>query len=258
MKESRLHELLSAAEDEALTDAEGQELGAALAESAEARQFAEQARLLGDFLSNARSLEPPPGLAGEVLARLRPVDQDQPKSVNSWRQWLFAPAMVGYACAAAVGALLVAVVYEMRPELVAVPDSTYLVGALSPKALIDDAVPIDALALDVDGVSVRARTDRRGDTVILELLVDAARPVLVEATLVGHGLTFEGSAQAPDGAQSIWVDSQHLQVDGLGKQRIVALLQREADANSVVEEVHVEISSDGNLLQEGILSVLAN
>jgi hypothetical protein len=75
---------------------------------------------------------------------------------------------------------------------------------------------------------------------------------------VGHGLTFEGSAQAPDGAQSIWVDSQHLQVDGLGKQRIVALLQREADANSVVEEVHVEISSDGNLLQEGILSVLAN
>ena len=253
MNDERLIELLSARADEALTAGERAELEALLAESADARRLAAQFRQLDVYLASAPDIEPPRNLAKRIVAGVRLENASRRAPEQTWRR-LLTPAFLGYGLAAAAGAMLVIALNETNPALLDVPDITQVVGTMSPDATGDGVTVLDRHDFEADGVSSIARLTHHDDELVLDVRIDADRPVHADIDLGDQGLSFEALMQAPDSSQSIHLSDSRMSLDGHGRQFVVALLHGSADVARNAE-IRLTFSSEGHTLNEGVLRI---
>ena len=248
MSDTRLEELLSAAEDQALSTAERDELEDLLESTPDAAQIRERYRWLGEYLERARPLVPPPELANRIISGARLPAADRSLGPVWGLSRLFAPAVLGYGIAAAAGMLATVAFYESGSTLLDIPDVSRLAGSLAP----DTHTELESIQFETGGVAASARLSQRHDMLVLDIRFDAERPLRVAAEVGGPGVEFEGLLQAPGDPQVVTLAAGHLVIDGKGRQAIAAILRTDATADGGAE-VRLEFASEGRLLHHGTL-----
>ena len=249
MSDSHLEELLSAAEDQALSAVERDELDELLESSAGAARAWEQYRRLSEYLERAQPLTPPPQLAERILSATQLPAAARPRK-PAWKlSQLFEPAVFGYGIAAAAGVLATIALYESRSTVYDIPDVSRLAGSLAPGAHTE----LDSIRFETGGVAASARLSQRQDLLVLDIRFDAERPLHVEAESGDPGLVFEGLLQAPGQPPMVTLAGGRLVIDGEGRQAIAAILRTDPAGNGGAE-VRLAFSSEGRMLHDGTLA----
>lgn len=258
MNLDRVFELLSAEADGELTPAERQELESLISSSGDARQLANEVRRMENFLGNQRAIEPPPGLRDDIMQRI-PLGNARPapaadSGIPGWLRGLTWQPVLKYAASTAFGALLVVAVYESQPDFGPNTDITQLVGTMAPGTVIADKVVLDRFSFDDAGVSSIARLEKRGKAVVLDVRIDADKPVDLIIDFGGTNLQFEAVAQTDTEFDAMQFSNRVLRVKGRGARRFSVLL-RSADGIAYTgdEAIRLEYSIEGSLLQAGAL-----
>lgn len=263
MNLDRVFELLSGEADGELTPAERTELESLLGASEDARQLAHEVRRMDNFLDNLQAVEPPAGLRDGIMQRI-PLNDTRPavssdRGVAGWLQALSLPSVLRHAASTAFGALLVVAVYESQPDFGPNTDITQLVGTMAPGTVIADKVVLDRFSFDDSGVSSRARLEKRGKAVVLDVIIDTDTAVDLVIDFGATHLQFEAVAQTDTEFDSVQFSNRVLRVKGRGARRFSVLLRSPGDiAHTGHESIRLEYLSDGQLLQAGALKTKTN
>lgn len=254
MSDERTFELLSAAADDDLTAAEQAELETLLEELPQARNLEADMNRLEDIMTNVADVEPPSRLRDDILQAASLPQAGAKWSVADWLHPIRSGAVLRYGFSVAFGALLVIAVYESQPRLGPTVDITELVGTMAPDSGGAGRSILDTFSFESTGVSSIVRLEQRDDALVLDVRIDATRPVEIAMDFTATGLEFEALAQTQSSFDTIQFANNVLRVKGRGKRRFAVLLHASDDTNSASEaEIALEFSSDGNLLQQGLL-----
>ncbi len=253
MNDERVFELLSAAADDDLTAAEKAELDEILSGSAEARRLQAELAQMERDLADTPELLPPPGLREQILRRV-----PQPRAGSSIADWLGElrfGAVLRYGFSAAFGALLAVAIYESQPQFGSASDITELVGTMAPDTDSNKRRVLDSFSFRDKGISSFARLEQRDRALLVDVRIDTTRVVDIKFDFSAAGYEFEALAQTLSNLESIQFSNKVLKVKGRGQRRFAVLL-RSPDDDVLADEaqIHLEYSSNGKLLRQGMLS----
>lgn len=244
MNEERARELVSAAADDVLSAEEQEELGRILDESADARAFAEDIRAMESLFAEVPTQEPPDGLRERILNQLPAAGRrNNAPASQSWLRAFFATPTVRYGFTAAAGALLAVSVYESQRPLTGSIDITELVGTMAPTT--DSRAILASHRFHAEGVESRVQLERRGSALLLDIRVDAARPVDIAVDFSGAGVQLDALAQANGAVDSIEIANEVLRLRVRGRRTVTALLNSAGKAPLPGSaSIHFDFSSD--------------
>ncbi len=263
MTDDRAMQLLSAAVDGTPDADEQAELEQLLESSAAAREFKQDLEQLDSLLGGLPELDPPEPLHERIMAQApSQVAQSKP-SILSWlrlpafgsgMRYALAGTGMRYALAATSGAIIAAIFMSSQSLMPAATDISELVGTMAPNAATADANTLDSFAFDQDGLASLIRLERSNDNYLLDIQVDAAKPLDITIDMTGAGVHTDAMAQIDSEFDLIAISNQTLKLRALGQQRLTILLRR-VDDETFLEDASIalEFSSDGKLLQQGEL-----
>ena len=220
-------ELVSAAIDGDLGTGDQAKLNALLENSMEARKFKSDLEQLDSLMSNIPDLEPPKALYSSITARTQATGRNA--SIMEWLRALQPSAGLRYALAAAVGALVVAVLFDGQTMLLDETDITDLVGTMAPVNASAGANIVDSFSIRGDGLESLVQLQRREEFMLLVVRVDAVAPIDILVDFAGAGLVPDAVSQINSEFESIVIGGQALQMRALGRQRMSILLRRVDD-----------------------------
>ncbi len=246
MLEDRILNLINADIDGELDGAEKGELEAALAGSAEARAMQAELRKLANLLDNAPELDPPPGLARQVVTRLSP----QPAKPSFSLATLFSgfqPAPAGLAFAA--GLLLAVGFYELGPQRGMDGDASRMVGTMVMSEPGEQVLMKNDLLLSARGFSGKISVREQEGVYVMNFDLESEDRTEIEVGLDGTGLLFGGFAQPAGDADpvfdSVAISGGTLRVVNQGRQQFAVFLRESGSAQAVdAKQITVEVSSD--------------
>ena len=252
----RTQELVSAAADGALNNDERAELDRLLKGSAEACRLRSELGLLASILENAPQPVPPATLHDQIMARVTLPASRSRKPVFAWRPEWAAAAVLHYGLAAAAGVLLAAFFYESQPRFGAATDIADLVGTMAPQHRARSAADVmDTYTFRSDGFECLVRLEHSEGGLLLEIQVDAARPLDIAVDLGSARARLVALLQDQKPLESIAIADQTLRVQALGRRQLTALLVHADETVSAGEaQIDLEFSSEGKLLQRGSLT----
>ncbi|MEX2126452.1 MAG: hypothetical protein WD795_21335 [Woeseia sp.] len=252
MNRYRTLELISAAADGELGDAERAELDRLLDESPEAREFQAELENLEALFGDIPLPDMPETLHADIMAR---VPLPQAISASPMFAWLRAPAPIWrYGLATAAGLLLAVAFYESPLFFSHTGNTIDLVGTMAPAGSRSDTDLVDSYAFRSDGLETLIRLERGHDSLLLDIRIDADEPVELAVNLAGAGARLEALSQSESPPESISLADRILHIQALGRRRITAHLRRVDDADFAGEaKIELELSSEGKLLQQGSL-----
>lgn len=254
MSIERAFELLSAELDNDLSPDEQEELRGLLADSAEARELASELSQLDQTLDKLPNVDPPAGLADQILGALRTPEPTKRVSLFDWLSSIGAGPMLRYGFSVAVGALLAIAVYENQPEGGTGADITELVGTMAPDADRPGRRILDSLSFEQTGVSSVARLERRDRSLVIDIRIDTTRIVEIAMDFDATKFEFEALAQTQSSLDAIEWSGTTLRVKGRGQRRFAVLLRPVDDEASDTEtQIRLDYSSEGKILQQGTL-----
>lgn len=254
MNDERTFELLSAAADDDLSTEEKAELDELMGHSAEARRLKAEFEEMEHVLREAPELEPPPDLREQILRRV----PQQPRTAFSLADRLGElrfGAVLRYGFSAAFGALLAVAIYESQPQFGSASDITELVGTMAPDTDSNKRRVLDSFSFRDKGISSFARLEQRDRALLVDVRIDTTRVVDIKFDFSAAGYEFEALAQTLSNLESIQFSNKVLKVKGRGQRRFAVLL-RSPDDDVLADEaqIHLEYSSNGKLLRQGMLS----
>jgi anti-sigma factor RsiW len=256
MSDERVLELLSAAADGELNDAEQTELDGLLEASPEAYRFREDLDRIGAILRKVPDRAPPEMLHDRIMrsVSLPAIQSRRPRAMPGfgWFRRTTPPVVLRYGMAAAAGLLVAAAFYESR----GIPDPadlSQLVGSMAPARTAPDV--LDTYAFHAPGIASEVTLERRNGLFLLDIRVDSALPVDISVDLASAGVRLQALAQTEDSLESIEIEGQILQMRAHGRRQLTALLERtEVAGRQGLETINLEFSSEGMLLQRGSLT----
>ncbi len=254
MNDERTFELLSAAADDDLSTEEKEELDELLSGSAEARRLKAEFEQMERILLDTPELAPPPDLREQILRRV-PQQPEAAFSLADWLGELRFGAVLRYGFSAAFGALLAVAIYESQPQFGSASDITELVGTMAPDGGSANRRILDSFSFRDKGISSFARLEQRDRALLVDVRIDTTRLVDIKFDFSAAGFEFEALAQTLSNLESIVYTNKILKVKGRGQRRFAVLL-RSPDDDVLVDEakIHLEYSSNGKLLRQGLLS----
>ena len=257
MSEERAFELLSAAADGELNDAEQAELDRLLEASPELSRFSTELGRIDAILRKVPDLAPPETLHDRIMTSVsRPAVKPAPEVKHgfSWFRSTTPFTALRYGMATAAGLVLAAAFYESRGISEPV-DLTELVGSMAPDRERDASDVLDTFAFHADGIESQVSLERRNGMLLLDIRVDAEAPVEISVDLASAGARLEALAQSEDSLESIEIDGRVLRMRAQGRRQLTALLRRAEVARLQGREtIGLEFSSEGRLLQRGSLT----
>lgn len=255
MTNERTHELISAAADGALNDYERVELDQLLKGSAEACRLRSELGLLASILENAPQPVPPATLHDQIMARVTLPASRARRPVFAWRPEWTATGVLRYGLAAAAGVILAVFFYESQPRSGTAADLADLVGTMAPHRARSAADVMDTYRFRSEGFECLVQLERSEGGLLLDIQVDAARPLDIAVDLGSARARLVALLQDQKPLESIAIADQTLRVQALGRRQLTALLVR-ADETVFTGEAKIELefSSEGELLQHGSLT----
>jgi len=263
MTDDRAMQLVSAAVDGKLDADEQAELEQLLESSTVASEFKQDMEQLDSLLAGLPELDPPEPLHERIMARA-PSDAAQSKAsilsllrlppFGSGMRYALAGTGMRYALAATSGAIIAAIFMSSQSLMPATTDISELVGTMAPNAASADANTLDSFAFHQDGLVSLVRLERSTNNYLLDIQVEAAKPLDITVDMTGAGVHTDAMAQIDSEFDLIAISNQTLKLRALGQQRLTILLRRVDD--EVIHEdasISLEFSSDGKLLQQGEL-----
>lgn len=247
MTSDRREELLSGALDGDLSASEREELDALL-DSEEGRQIANEYTELHSLLGKLAAETPPDSLR-ELIADQVQLPAGRSSKKHGW-QWLF-PG-IRYAVAVATGALAAVVVLNVDPGTGSVPTGS-LTGSMAPAAAQAETASIDRREFGGEGFEGRASLEARDTGLVLELEYAAATPVDISVRFGGSGLRVESLAALGEPLDSVSLSDDALTLRAEGRRRVQVELRRAGTANNQTNAITLEIASNGELLDSGML-----
>ena len=250
MSEERIMQLRSAAADSDLSAEEQAELDSLLASSPEARQFADELQKIDAFLKGADTLDVPDSLHERIVDSI-------PVSAASNVVPLHRPAIpvaIRYGLAAAAGLLLAVTFYESRTPSQGSQDFSELVGTMAPDRDVADADIVDAHDFRADGFASLAQLERRDGDLVLDIRIDAERPIDVSINIAPAGIRPGALAQLGGSFESISITDSSLELRAIGERRLTVLLSDNASGGAAgAAKVEIKFTSEGRLLERGLL-----
>lgn len=226
MSDDRAEELISAAADGRLNDAERAELERLLETSPEARRLRDAFDRMESVLASAPEAEPPAGLRDQILNRISPRKRQRVRAAPMWSQWLQTGPVMRHGLSATVGVLLAVSVYESRQPVSDVPDITELVGTMAPGASEGSHDILGTHRFRADGVESRVQLERRDGALLLDIRVDAARDVEIDVDYSAAGLRLDALLQVNGSVESIQITDHVLRLRARGQRTLTALLHK--------------------------------
>ena len=253
MLNENARDLINRAIDGELSESEGTEFRALLAESDEARQFHEELAALDGLLKSSPKVEPPGDLESRILRRVQlPRPRRWFTSVAGWMQGNPVP----YGAAAAAGVLATVLFYEIGPGPTGASDYSNLVGTLVRGNGVEGVVQLSFLNIDLPAVRGKVLLSGSGDLKLLRFNVDSRDPIDFEVGLAGSGLTFGGFAQVEgDNSESLDYESGSFKVSNSGHQEFTVILRDSPDQQGASGGIVVSVSQAGEALYQGVLSL---
>lgn len=255
MSNERVLELISAAADGKLSDADREELGRLLEESPEARRLHSDLERLDSFLRKVPELTPPGSLHDRIMASTSlPRAKKQRGAVPRFGS-LAPSGLLRYGMATAAGVLLAVGLYESQPRIAGTPDFTDLVGTMSPSRHRAAAEIVDSYSIHEAGLEGQVSLERRDGLLLLEIAIDADTPVDISVDFASAGTRLDALMQHENSFESIEVTDQILHVRARGRKQLTVLLQR-VDQVKLEDrnKINVQFSNDGRLLERGELA----
>lgn len=225
MSDDRAEELISAAADDRLDDAERAELERLLAMSPEARRLRDTFDRMESVLTSTPAADPPAGLQNRILNRISPRKQRHLSAAPIWSQWLQAGPVMRHGLSAAVGILLAVSIYESRRPVSDIPDITELVGTMAPGAYEGRRDILGTHRFRTDGVESRVQLERRDGALLLDIHIDAAQDVEIDVDYSAAGLRLDALLQVNGPVESIRITDDVLRLHARGRRTLTALLQ---------------------------------
>ena len=230
MDRNRLQELIQADLDGALSPSERAELARALLQDHDARRLQREFRRTDQLLRDIPTAEAPAGLRDEILAARGLQAQPEVSGRPRYSQPFYRIAAV-----VLVGVLIVGISELLRDSNGPVPN---LQGSLR-------AAPQDHLSLRADDVEVRASLMRVGSKLRLELNSTATIASEVVAMIDPAMMALVGNSG----------EAQLTTTNGQVTVRLAPGSQFSVLEFSGAAPIHLELRSDGRLLNAGKLSV---
>ena len=263
MTNDRAMQFVSAAVDGELDADEQAELAQLFESSAEAREFKQDLEQLDSLLGGLPELAPPEPLHERIMAQAPSQAAQGKSSILSWlrlppfgsgMRYALAGAGMRYALAATSGAIIAAIFLGSESLLPATTDISDLVGTMAPNSATADANTLDSFTFHGDELESLVRLERSNDNYLLDIQVEAAKPLDITVDMTSAGVHTDAIAQIDSKFESIAISNQTLQLRALGQQRLTILLRR-VDDETFLEDasISLEFSSDGKLLQHGEL-----
>lgn len=199
---------------------------------------------IASILGRVPDLEPPDDLHERIMSSisLRPAKAPRP-GAHIPSPFVF----LRYGAALAAGMLLAVLFFENRTPLAGPGDLSALVGTMAPGT---GGELLDSHTFRADGIESRARLQRRDGALVLELGIDADKPLDLSVDLTASGARLGGLVQGQPPLESIEVAARTLHLRAVGRRHLTLLLHRTDDA--VVDNnrtIDLEFSSEGKLLQ---------
>lgn len=256
MTRGRIDELIEKATDEELSPTERNELDEFLDADPEARKLATRMAELDELLNSAAKVSPPRDLRDRIMRELPMQARAETLELRKTRPFLSPRWFIWHAVSAAFGALLAISFYESQAPISSSVDISELVGTIAPDATGSKRVLLDRMTIDSNGVSSRAVLEQRNGLLVLDVSIDAARPITITVDLAGAGLEFEALAQRPGSLDSIVLDKDTLTVAGTGQRRFSILLHSSTSSRPAGNAgLRLDFSSQGKLLGQGSLDL---
>jgi hypothetical protein len=246
MLEERILNLINADIDGELEPAEKEELQAALDSSAEARAMQAELRKLAHLLDSAPEVEPPPGLAQQILQRMSPTSARPTFSLGELFS-SFQPAPAGLAFAA--GLLMAVGFYELGPQRGVDGDAASMVGTMVSSTPDDRSLIKNDLLFQGVGFSGKISVQAQDGLYVMNFDLESEDRTEVEVGLDGTGLTFGGFAQPAGDADPVFdtvaISGGTLRVVNQGRQQFAVFLRKDGSAQAVnAEWITVGVSSE--------------
>ena len=223
MIDDRTIELINAGIDGELDAADREELERALSESEEARAYQAQMRELESFLDRVPNREPPETLHSDIV---RSIELPRGRAGGWLTGFSRFPGFMRYGLATAAGLLLAVGMYEYRPGTGAVDDLSMVSGTMLPGRNVQD-VKLDEARFELESVSSEVSLLRRGDSLVLDVQVDASEPVSLAMEFSGPALQFDAITQMESELDSIEIADHVIRIDARGRQHFAVVLHHD-------------------------------
>ena len=253
MSEQRDIYLINAGLDDALGQAELEELEDILETSAEARATEAEFLSLVEMVESQDELEPPEGLRQQILQHI----VLPPKKPLFSRDRLFSsfqPATAGLAFAA--GLLLTVALYEINLAPGITTDAKHLVGTMVAAQENPGFERLDQLFFDQPGLSGSVSLERAENISKLNFSLDSDKSVEVKVEFAEAGLRFGGISHAvvsgKPAEESFAVAEGALRVENQGQQAFTVFLTGDVGAGDGGRGVQIEIYSAETILFSGV------
>lgn len=256
MTDEQKLELISAGLDGVLDDDEREQLDKLLQESDEARELNAEFEQLDSLLSDIPEVEPPASLHAQIMAQAAPRPQREKEkfSVAEFLRGLLPGAGIKYVLATGAGALMALVYLGGQPMNPGAIDYSDLVGTMSPEAAVSDTDLLDSYSFGGEGFEGLVQLRLSGGMAIIDVSTDTDESLNISADFSAAGLWPEAVAQIDGRPESVAIAGQAVQVQTNGQQQLTILLRRADGAEPAEEaEISLEISSEGELLDRGVL-----
>lgn len=252
MINERTIELIHAGLDGELEEAGEAELRKVLEESEEARHYHSELRRLSVFLDKVPDQDMPEGLHARITADISLPARTPINSVLTFGQL---PAFLRYGFAAAAGLVLAVAIYEQREELRVPADYSGMVGTMTSSGPEGVRKELDTLSFDVDGASGDVSLERRNGSLVLQVELDAVKPLDFTFDFSDDGLEFEAFAQVASRLESVQYADGVLRGRANGRQQRFAVLLHPAGAEAAGSgsRIDLEFSRQGTAIHTGWL-----
>ena len=267
MLQERIIHLINAELDGEIDAAGKAELETVLESSAEARALRAELARLASLMDELPEQEPPAGLAGRILGRVRLPDtaggaRGSGVSLSGWFA-SFRPAQAGLAFAA--GLLLTVGFYEVARNGKAPAELSSMVGTMVANPAAESGRLRDSWSIAEPGLNGTVTLGEVGRFLVLSFDLESESQTEIVVELAEAGLGFGGIAHASADSsivnESYQVSGGTLRVVNQGRQVFSVFLPRVADPSSqqaasrdgIGRTVAVDISTDGAGRVRGML-----
>jgi len=252
MIDERTRELINAAVDGDLGQAELERVQRILEESEEASRYhAELSRLAG-LLQSLPDQELPHGLHARIV-------QATPLPALARRVFRFAdlPGVLRYGFAAAAGLLLAVTLYEGGQDWNNSNDASRMVGTIANLQSGAGGEVIDQLSFAEAGASGQVSLTRREGQLVLDLSADSSAPLRFRIDLANSGLQVNGLANPSRTLELQSGDGRNeLQGEIEGRQQMVLLLKEAGGSpHGTQGRIDIQFFSGDQLVKAGSLGL---
>jgi hypothetical protein len=190
-----------------------------------------------------------------ITASVR-LPQPAPASKPGWFSGLLVSPVARFSFAAAAGVLFSLVIFNAAGPDIAKAPGAEMAGSMIPRGVGEVTEVLDQMQLTGAGFAAGAVLLRVDEQLILNISLDATRPVDISVGFENSGIRFESIGAGSENLEAVRFDSKTLHLRGTGNRDIQVLLDREQDSTAAESAtIQLEFSSDGLDTQRGALGL---